>query len=174
MSFGWEGKLTRLVPLDLGIHFENAYRWMNDPEVTQFLLAGDLPITRLQEEEYFRTAATDTNIPFAIETLAGEHIGFSGLHRIDWRNGHAITGTVLGAKEHWGKGLGTDAAMTRTEYARKVLGLRILTSDVFASNERSLRMLEKSGYERTGVIPKRYFKRGEFHDAVMMVNLFER
>ena len=34
---GWKGELVRLVPPDRTLHFENALRWMNDPEITATL-----------------------------------------------------------------------------------------------------------------------------------------
>ena len=34
---GWKGELIRLVPPDRTLHFENALRWMNDPEITATL-----------------------------------------------------------------------------------------------------------------------------------------
>lgn len=170
MGYGWEGVITKLVPLDESKHFENALLWLNDPEVTRCMMVGDLPTTRLMEEEYFRQHAnTKTNISFAIETLESEHIGFCGLHSVDLHHRHATTGSFIGRRDLWGRGYGSDAVAVRTKYAFEVLDLRILTAEVFSGNPGSLRMLEKNGYLNCGVIPKRYYKRGAFHDAVIMV-----
>src|SRR5947209_3602425 len=119
MPFGWEGELVRLVPLDIDKHYENAVKWVNDPEITQFLKIGDFPITRLAEREWIEshTKTSDTEVAFAIETLDGLHIGFSGIHRIVWRDGTATTGTLIGETGEWGKGYGSDAVRTRTRYA---------------------------------------------------------
>jgi RimJ/RimL family protein N-acetyltransferase len=174
MAEGWEGEKVRLVPLDRGRHLENALRWLNDPEVTAWTLVGDLPVARLAEEEFFdRVMKSDplqsTEVHFAVETLAGEHLGFSGVHRIDWRNGFATTGTVLGRRDLWGQGYGSDAAKLRNRYAFEVLGLRLLISEVMAENVGSLRMLLKAGYREAGRIPGRYWKRGAFRDTVLLV-----
>lgn len=171
MGFGWEGKKVRLVPLDKHKHFENALLWFNDPEITQWTLMGDLPLARLAEEEYFdRVMRSDqTEVAFAIETLDGEHIGFSGIHQIDWRNGVGRTGTVIGRKEYWGQGYGSDAIHVRTRYAFEVLGLRLLLSEVMGGNEASLKALQKAGYREVGRIPRRYWKRGAYRDAVLLM-----
>lgn len=160
----------RLVPIDKERHLENAVRWMNDPEITQNLLMGDLPITRLAEDEWFErnSKANETNVAFAIELLSGEHIGFSGVHNINWKNRSALTGTVIGLQNHWGKGCGTDAARVRTRYCFDVLGLRYLTSAVLEGNERSLRMLQKTGYVECGRYPKMLWKRGRFVDEILL------
>lgn len=174
MGYGWEGERVRLVPLDKELHMENMRRWVNDPDVTEMTLVGDFPFTRLAEEAWFdRACAVIPQAPdevvFAIETLAGEHLGTAGIHRIDWRHGTATTGTLIGAPESRGRGYGTDAARVRTRYAFEVLGLRLLMSEVFAENAASLRMLGRVGYREVGRIPRRHWKRGAFRDVVLLV-----
>ena len=161
----------RLTPLDKAKHLDNALVWMNDPEVTAWTLVGDWPMTRLAEEDFFDRAMRETEkeLSFAVETLAGDHIGFSGLHRIDWRQGVATTGTLLGRRDLWGQGYGSDAARLRTRHAFEVLGLRMLLSEVMADNTGSLKMLQKAGYREAGRIPRRMWKRGAYRDVVMMV-----
>lgn len=173
MGYGWEGAKVRLVPLDRERHFDNAVRWLNDPEVTAWTLVGDLPVTRLAEEGFFTGQNTDAfpgtqvEITFAVETLEGEHVGFSSLHRIDWRQGVAATGTLLGRRDLWGRGYGADAARVRTRYAFEVLGLRLLLSEALADNAGSIAMLTRAGYLEVGRIPRRYWKRGAYRETVL-------
>jgi RimJ/RimL family protein N-acetyltransferase len=169
MAYGWEGEKVRLVPLDVGRHLPNAVTWLNDPEVTAWTLIGDLPISCLAEEEYFRRAASETerNLAFAVESLEGEHVGFAGIHDIDHRHGSARTGTIIGRRDLWRRGLGRDAARVRTRYAFEVIGWRLLLSEVMVGNDASVRMLEAVGYRQVGCIPRRYFKRGGYRDALL-------
>jgi RimJ/RimL family protein N-acetyltransferase len=170
---GWSGEKVRLVPLDRSRHLDNAVSWFNDPEVTAWTLVGDWPLCRLAEEEFFAVAeraspfATPTDVFLAVETAEGEHIGFTGIHRIDWRHGTGWTGTVIGRKDLWRRGFGGDAARVRTGYAFDVLGLRLLLSEAFVDNQSSQRMLARVGYREVGRIPARYFKRGAFRDVVL-------
>jgi RimJ/RimL family protein N-acetyltransferase len=172
MATGWPGEKVRLVALDKARHLDNALLWLNDPELTRWTLVGDLPLCRLAEEDFFdracRATAADDALSLAIETLEGEHIGFSALHRIDWRNGVAYTGTLVGRRDLWGQGYGTDAVRVRLHYAFDVLGLRLLLSDVMAGNEASLRMLVKAGYREVGRIPRHRWKRGAWRDTVLL------
>ena len=169
MAFGWEGELVRLVPLNKEKHLENAVLWLNDPDVPQWLLVGDYPLTQLAEEAYFDrfNEINEKDIGWAIETLDGEHIGFSGLHQINHFHKTAISGTFLGNKEFWGKGYGTDAARVRARYAFEVLGLRMIESGILEGNERSIKMQEKVGYTVVGRIPKKYWKRGAYRDSIV-------
>lgn len=170
MITGWEGELVRLVPIDMDRHLDNATRWINDPVVTHHLVWGDFPMTKLAEKGWFeeRSKQHDHEVTFAIETLGGEHIGFTGIFDIQWRHGYGETGTMIGDKEAWGKGYGSDAAKVRTRYAFEVLGLRMLYSGVFESNEGSLRMLKKAGYVECGRRPKRFWKRGKYVDEILL------
>jgi RimJ/RimL family protein N-acetyltransferase len=170
MAYGWEGGQVRLVPLDAEKHLENAVRWLNDPVITENLLVGHLPLTKIFERDYFeRMSRMDgKDAAFAIELLNGEHVGFSGVHAINWRDRTATTGTFIGVLNHWGKGLGSDAARVRSEYAFEVLGLRYLMSAVLEGNERSLGMLKKVGYEECGRYPKRIWQRGRFVDDILL------
>jgi RimJ/RimL family protein N-acetyltransferase len=175
MARGWSGEMTQLVPLDRDKHLDNAVVWLNDPEITEWLLVGDFPLCRLAEEAWFddvmkRNPLTPvpTHATFAIETLGGDHIGFSGLDGIEWRHRAACSGTVIGRREYWGQGYGSDSVRVRTRYAFEVLGLNVLTSEIFVGNERSKKALEKAGYREVGCVPCRRWKRGEFRDMYIM------
>ena len=176
MAYGWEGEKVRLVPLDRVRHQGNYLRWMNDPEVTRWLGGERGPITRPEQEAWFeaKERRRADEITFALETLAGDHIGTSSLMDIDRRNGRAVCGTLIGDREAWGKGYGTDAARVRNRYAFDSLGLRMLTSQVFAPNEASLRMLERVGFERYGRLPASTWIRGEWTDDVLLMLTRER
>lgn len=170
MAIGWKGDLVRLVPLDKDKHFDNVVRWINDPEVTEWLLVGDFPLTKIAEEQWFERASqpSTSEVMFAIETLDGQHIGSSGIHHIDFRHGTCMTGSLIGEKLEWGKGYGTDASAARASYCFEVLGLRMLFTGYLAGNEASRRMSEKNGYRECGRMPEKYWKRGAYRDEVLM------
>lgn len=174
MAYGWEGEKVRLVPLDRERHAANAQAWANDPDLTETILSGDIPTTRVSEDDWFDKMCAPpgphpTEIVFAIETLAGEHVGLCGIHNINYRHGVALTGTIIGPPEARGKGYGADAARVRTRYCFDVLGLRMLTSEVFAENTASLRMLARAGYKEVARLPRRFWKRGAYRDVVVLV-----
>jgi RimJ/RimL family protein N-acetyltransferase len=133
-----------------------------------------MPLTRVAEDEFFdkmcvHSGPHPSDILFAVETLAGEHVGLCGLHEISYRHGVAKTGTIIGPPEARGLGYGSEATRLRTRYAFEALGLRMLISEVFAENTASLRMLERAGYREVARLPRRYWKRGAFRDSVVLV-----
>ena len=170
MPFGWQGGKVRLAPLDKDKHFDNAIAWFNDPDTTHFMLTGDLPITRLVEEEFFTRAMNPgpNMVIFAIETLDAEHIGFTGLDKIEWQHRTAMSGTTIGLPEYRGQGYGTDTIRVRTRYAFDVLNLRLLLTEVMDENVASRKALEKAGYKPIGHIPARYWRRGAYQDVTLL------
>lgn len=170
MPYGWHGDRIRLVPLDKSLHLENCVQWMNDPEITKWLLLGDFPLSHIAEEEWFNHACkqSSTDVFMAIELLDGTHIGTTGIHRIDFRHGVGHTGILIGRRDLWGQGYATDAMRVRSHFAFSALGLRLLMSEVIGDNTGSLRALLKCGYREVGRVPRRYWKRGAFHDATIL------
>lgn len=141
-------------------------RWINDPMVREFVLAV-LPQTEQQEEEWFnKLGADDKNIVLGIETKEGVLIGSMGIHRIEWRDGICTTGALIGEKEYWGKGYGTDAKMILLDYIFNTLNLRKVCSAVIAYNKRSLRYSLHCGYKIEGTRRKHIFKKGRFWDLI--------
>ena len=53
MAYGWEGEKVRLVPLEKERHAANVQAWVNDPDLTETILSGDLPTTRVSEDDWF-------------------------------------------------------------------------------------------------------------------------
>ncbi len=164
------GQLVQLVAQDKSKHLENYLEWINDPFLSQFVLAMP-PITREEENAWFDKIAGKKNsdIVFAIETIAErKHIGVIGLHGIDWIHRHATTGTLIGNPEYHGKGYGTDAKMLLLNYAFNALNLHVITSAVIDYNERSERYSLRCGYKECGRVPEYYFKNGKRHDRIIL------
>ncbi len=162
--------------MDFDRHFENALIWINDPDNSEWLVVGDYPISRLAEKDWFERCQREdeSGAHFAIETLEGEHIGFSGLFRIEPRHGTAMSGSMIGAPQQRGKGYGSDAARVRAHYAFHVINLRMIFSSYLAGNERSRHMQEAVGYVEWGRQPKAIWKRGAYRDHVHTVLTRER
>ncbi len=168
MTYGLEGKKVRLMPLDYDRHFENALRWINDLTNTEWIGTPDFPMSRMKEKEWFeaRCMAERDEANWAIETLSGEHIGFSNLFRINFINGTAESGSLIGEASYRGKGYGSDAARVRAWYAFECLGLQTIYSSYFEENEISAKMQEAAGYEIWGRQPNAAWKRGAYRTVI--------
>lgn len=170
---GLRGERARLVPVDKRLHLENALRWMNDPEVTQYLLMVTGVTPGMEEEWMDRVQKRDTEYVWAILDEQGSHIGFTGIHGINWRLRLGTTGTVIGDKTAWGKGYGTDVIRIRTKFAFEILNLHRLQSEARIDNIASQRALEKTGYRREGIARKRLYYGGRWYDTILYAILDE-
>ncbi len=168
MGYGIEGKKTRLVPMDVEQHLDNAQRWINDLTNTEWIGTPDMPMSHLKEKEWFiaRCLAGSDEVNWAIETLDGHHIGFSNLFKINYRNGTAESGSLIGDSSFRGKGYGSDAARVRAWFAFHCLGLQTIYSSYFEENEGSALMQAASGYEIWGRQPHAAWKRGAHRTMV--------
>jgi RimJ/RimL family protein N-acetyltransferase len=158
-----EGKKTNLRPISK-TDIPTLIRWINDPEVRDFI-AAILPQTEQQEEEWLSKLGSDNkNIVLAVETKDGKFIGNMGIHGINWVNRTCTTGAIIGEKDYWGKGFGTDAKMQVLNYIFNTLNLRKVYSEVIAFNKRSLNYSLHCGYKIEGLKKKHIFKKGKYWD----------
>jgi ribosomal-protein-alanine N-acetyltransferase len=169
---GVRGEHVRLVPPDRTLHLENALAWLNDPEITATIKMS-LGVTRRQEELFFDQIETkrDNDFVWAIVDPDDRHIGFIGLHEINWRNRSATGGLVIGEKSAWGRGFATDAVGARTRFAFGELGLHRIAGHTI--NAAMKRVYVKCGYQHEGIARRAFWRQGRWHDADLFAILDE-
>ncbi len=141
--------------------------WINDPDVTQFLSIY-LPMMEANENEWFNNLHKEIQNLVLMIVVDEKPIGTMGIHNIDWKNRTANTGALIGEKDYWGKGYGTEAKMLMLNYAFNVLNLRKICSTVLAFNKRSHSYLLKCGYVEEGSRSKQYYINGQYWDEILM------
>ena len=150
--------------------------WLNDVQVAQFLMPGILAPFNLDDETewYEDRHRKEGNYLFAILTLVeNKLIGNCGLHQVDLKNRSAIFGIMIGEKDYWDKGYGTDATRTLIRSGFEELGLNRIELQVYDFNPRAIRVYEKAGFRRDGVRRQGLYRMGQFHDEIIMCILRE-
>lgn len=97
-------------------------------------------------------------------------IGYLGFfHFMNERPGYFITAdlAIYLHPDYQGKGLGTYFIQQAT-VAASALGIETLTATIFASNEASIRLFEKMGFERWGFMPRVARLEGVEKDLVLV------
>ena len=108
----------------------------------------------------------DPLINFAID-INGEVIGGIGVEpRIDVYRKTALIGYWL-SEELWGRGIMPEAVKLVTNYAFKKLDFIRLQASVYSKNPASMRVLEKAGYVKEGVMRNAVIKNGVVLDEHM-------
>ena len=105
-----------------------------------------------------------TNLAIEVD---GEAAGGIGLHlQQDVHRRTAEIGYWL-SETHWGRGIMTEAVVAMTNYGFEQFDLLRVEAVVFARNPASMRVLEKSGFEREGWLRQSVTKDGETMDAAL-------
>ncbi len=154
-------------------------QWFADPEFRSHI-AMYQPMSLLQEERWYEqnSVASDTQ-PWAIDALvdaaaearsraAWEHIGCCGFHNIDWRNRVGEIGIIIGPRNYWGRGFGTDATRTLVAWGFDTLNLNRIFLKVYSDNLRAIRCYEKIGFQLEGRMRQDNYCGGVYRDTLIM------
>jgi diamine N-acetyltransferase len=152
-------------------HIPDYLRWMNDFEVTRSIGHGMAPLTLEAEEEWYERTSKNTgsDVLFTIyERATNRAIGNAGLHQVDPKNRTAIFGIMIGEKDCWGKGYGTEATRLVLDYAFTALSLHSIRLHVYSYNERGIRAYQRAGFKLVGRIRQARRLGDQVHDDVVM------
>src|SRR5215203_3890285 len=131
-------------------------RWYADREIAELLRHDLEPLTPTQSRGYFETFILPSSARgtcFAIhERKSKRLVGTTALtDRVNARNRvSAIFRIVIGEKDVWGKGYGTEATRLVAEEAFNSMGLSEIRLEVFNHNLRAIAAYSKVGFEVTG------------------------
>jgi [ribosomal protein S5]-alanine N-acetyltransferase len=125
------------------------------------------PYTAADAEAWLALSSTNperTDWAIEVDSLSVGGIGLIPLADVHVRTAHI--GYWLG-EPYWGRGIMTDAVRAVSGHALGQPGFLRLEAPVFAWNPASMRVLEKCGFEREGVMKKSVFKDGELIDSLL-------
>lgn len=163
-----QGNKVCLRPLDAS-DVKSIARWHNDTEImTLFAL------TRTGSEEYWsewlqKRLQSPSAAYFGIVMKGDDRlIGYVHLEEIYWS--HKLCrdiGILIGEKEEWSRGYGTEAMELLLRYAFEELGLHRLELLTFVFNERGIRVWQKCGFRQEGVMRKARLANGRWCDLIL-------
>jgi ribosomal-protein-alanine N-acetyltransferase len=162
--------LRRIEPRDAAAY--DAYR--ADPEVTRHT---SIDAAKEPAALVFPTLdkAFDEKraIRWAISSKdTGAMIGDCGFFEINVPHARAEIGYVI-AREHWRRGVGTSAVRGMVRWGFETLALHRIEAIVHRDNAASLRVAEKAGFQREGVMRGRTLMRDAYEDMVLYALLID-
>jgi RimJ/RimL family protein N-acetyltransferase len=145
-------------------------RWVNDFEVTRTLSIPGGPLTLEAEEAWYDGASKSHNIvSFTIyERVTLRPIGTTGLMGLDHANRTAEFGILIGEKDCWGKGYGTETARLVLGYGFTIRSLHAIFLRVYSYNERGIRAYTRAGFQPAGRIREAHWYAGKPYDVLFM------
>jgi len=132
---------------------ENDYAWQTNPELTQLDAA---PLVTIPYSQYLADYTAELRYPsfsrhaFAIETFDGKHIGNCVYYNIDEHKGEAEVGVMIGDRDYWDKGYGSDAVETLVDHIFTETKIKRLYLKTLKWNRRAQRCFEKCGFTHYG------------------------
>lgn len=149
---------------------KNYFQWFNDAEVMRYMYRGLMPNTEESMGAFYQSISRSaTDAVFAIVVKDGDvHIGNTGLHHIDWVNRRAEFGIIIGEKDCWGRGYGSEAAALMVEYGFRRLNLHRIYLGVHAEHAAGVRAYEKAGFTVEGRLRDEFFRDGRYADRLIM------
>ena len=147
----------------------NYLKWMNDAEVTQYLESRFQAHSEESLAAYIeQMSSTKDNIFCAIVLKHDDrHIGNIKLGPIEWVHRRAEVGLLIGEKDCWGKGYGTEAYKLMAEHAFFTLNLHKVTAGAYAENEGSIKAMARAGFTQEGRRKEHYFLDDKYTDLLI-------
>jgi len=132
-----------------------------------------LPISLAQEENWFEDMLKrePNSQPLNIEARQGDEwvkIGNMGLFDFNHRARSAEVGIMIGNKEFWNQGYGTEAITLLLKHGFESLNLHRIMLQVYEDNPRAIRCYEKAGYVHEGRLRKARYHNGCYYDVLNM------
>ena len=147
-------------------------RWLFDPEVLRWLqLSEDPPELRTEEsvrERHDRMQADPSSKVWRIDTDEDRPVGQVELVGINPLQRRAEVHLLVGEKDVWGRGYGTRAVRRLLEHAFGDLRLRRVSTMADEDNIRVIRLFERCGFVREGLLRRHRLRHGEPTDMVVM------
>ena len=161
-------EVIRLEPLDerYAPDFE---RLIGDPDVvrnTRVPTDADAGFGAIWNDRYVQGWRDGSRAGFAIVSETDAFLGFVGIVDLDLGCEQGEIGYVV-ARDARGRGIAGRALRLVTGWALDDLGLERVELHIDPANEASIRVAERIGYVREGVLRSVHFKEGVRNDVVM-------
>jgi len=163
------GEKIYLRPLTMKDVTEKYCGWLNDPEINKYLETRSLTLEKLRE--YVKEKINKQDVLFCgiFDRDTNLHIGNVKLEPLDWINKKTIFGIMIGDRNYWGKGLGTEATKLISDYALNELQMNEVELGVIADNIKACKVYERAGFKQIKFIPKAINHDGVFYNEIIMI-----
>ncbi|NHJ32585.1 MAG: GNAT family N-acetyltransferase [Asgard group archaeon] len=167
----FEGKKVRLRSFELS-DLDNIMENWNKINLRREL-GPVVPHSRKEREEWIKKTWADRragkSFAFAMDDLkTGEFLGHCVLANVRPINRTAKVSIAIYKMENRGKGYGTDAMRVLLEFGFNYLNLHRIGLNVFETNPQAIRVYEKVGFTKVGVMRHTDFVEGEYVNDVAM------
>jgi ribosomal-protein-alanine N-acetyltransferase len=169
-------KTERLIlrPLSL-LDLEFVFHHFSDPEVNRYLLDEEPVTTREQAQAiidfYSLPERKSYNRWVILKKTDARAIGTCGYHQWQVVHHRAEIGYDL-EKASWQQGIMTEALRAMLSYGFERMGLNRVEALVYIENDASIRLLERLGFQKEGLL-RQYFRREDTYYDHWLLSLLK-
>ena len=163
-----EGVAVDLRPLSLEDVNDTYVGWLNDAEVCAYNSHHVYPYTRELAIEYVtRVRSQKSDLVLAVIAKdTKKHIGNISLQNMNPVNRSAEFAILMGDKDSWGKGIGTEAAKLIVKHGFEQLNLHRIYCGTSEENIAMQKLAASLGFKEEGRSRQEMFKNGSFRDVI--------
>jgi len=138
--------------------------WLNDTDVLRYRVAKTFPTTMKQLKKWIDEIPARGDLVLAIRACATRrHVGNIALNSILWNHRSAELAIMIGAKDVWGRGYGTEAVSLLTDHAFSAIGLHRIWAN--SPNPAFNAAMRRLGWRREGIQRRAFLLDGKFVDV---------
>ena len=163
-----KGNIIYLKPITLN-EVDNTYlSWLNDPEVMMGIETSGYTLENLKK--YVEERINNSKIAFfAIwSNDTNSHIGNIKFEITDVKAGVCDLGLLIGNKNYWGKGAGSEACKLGIEYVFQQMKVRKIYLAVYENNPNAKKLYEKLGFKLEATLRKHVMVKDTYYDKYLM------
>jgi len=125
---------------------------------------------RWTEEKIFNQKSNEIVLAVCLQEN-GQYVGNVYLTDIDLVNRSAQLHILIGEESVWGNGIGTEVIHKIVDYGFNERNLHRIYSHILAHNKASLRIHEKCDFIKEGTLRHAIYKKGSYHDLILVSKL---
>ena len=142
------------------------FSWLDDLSLDLFGERSDFPNSPARMEAYYAKACANDGLVLMgiFDNTTNRHIGNITLQQLDWVQRRGFIGYLIGDREFTGKGVAPEACLMMMYYGFNKLNLDRIWTTVAADHAASLRVADKAGFVKEGVLRDHQMRNGERRD----------
>lgn len=161
-----EGRIVDLRPIAAS-EIRIVVEWFADPDVVRHLGGPFSARAPAAVRDWWESSGVSSDVVVWGLEAEGRLVGYTRIFRIDWVSRNAMTGTAIGDRTAWGRGIATEVMRLRSAFAFRQLQLHKLVSGYIKDNVASGRAQARCGYRVVGTARDEEYRDDGWHDFVM-------
>ena len=153
--------------------YKTTIEWRKDDDIWDMLGGTKYFVSEAYEKKWIENeifGSRDVKLAICLKD-SNLHIGNVYFTDINQLNQSCHTHVLIGNKDYWGKGYAREALELGISYMTGERNIHRFEARILESNNASLRMHQKCGYEIEGLLRKSVYKNGKFQNQYIVALL---